>query len=174
MAKLSVATGLPEFSYIKDLTAYEFNPGIADSLLRYLERMDKECSKISNAASDRRDRFFNIAENSVKLKKWENEYYNQKLEEIVTKPYEKNKYLIYNNKIIQNIDPVYLDPSNKGFLSFRTHFYAPSKNIFGIKADTFVFNISVVLLSTILLYLTLYFELLGKAVRFFENFKFRK
>jgi len=174
MARLSLATGLPEFGYIKDLTPYEFNPGIADSVLRYLDRMDKACSKISNAASDRRDRFFNMAENAVKLKKWENQYYNQKLEEIVTKPYERNKYLVYNNKIVQNIDPVYLEPSDNGFLSFRTHFYAPSKYIFGLKADTFFFNISVVLLSTLVFYFTLYYELMAKAVRFFENLKFRK
>jgi hypothetical protein len=174
LAKLALATELPEFTYLKDLTPYEFNPGIADSLLRYLDRMDKACSKISNAASDRKDRFFNMSENNVKLKKWENDYYNQKLEEIVTKPYEKNKYLIYNNKIVQNVDPVYLDPSYNGILSFRTHFYAPAKYIFGIKTDTFVFNITLVLLSTIFLYFTLYYELLGKTVRFFENFKFRK
>lgn len=174
LAKLSLATDLPEFSYLRDLTPYEFNPGIADSLLRYLDRMDKACNKISIAASDRKDRFYNMAENNVKLKRWENEYYNQKLEEIVTKPYERNNYLIYKNKIVQNVDPVYLDPSYNGILSFRTHFYAPSKYFFGIKTDTFVFNITLVLLSTIFLYITLYYELLGKTVRFFENFKFRK
>jgi hypothetical protein len=67
-----------------------------------------------------------------------------------------------------------LDAYKKGFLDFRTHFYAPAKYIFGMKTDTFVFNISLVLLSTILLYLALYYELLGRTVRFFENLKFRK
>jgi hypothetical protein len=92
----------------------------------------------------------------------------------VTKPYERKKILLYNNSIVQNTDPVYLDPYHNGFLSFRTHFYAPAKYIFGIKTDTFVFNISLVLIVSIAFYFVLYFELLGKTVRFFENLKFRK
>jgi hypothetical protein len=43
-----------------------------------------------------------------------------------------------------------------------------------MKTDTFKFNISLVLLSTILLYIALYYEVLGKAIRFFENIKFPK
>ena len=172
LTKLATVNNVPEFTYMTDLDAHEFNPGIADSLSKYLDRMDKLFSKISNSANDKKDRFYN--RNDILLKKKENDFYNQKLEEIVTKPYERKKILVYNNTLVQNTDPIYLEPYKKGFLNFRTHFYAPSKYIFGIKVDTFVFNISLVLLSTILLYLALYYELLGKTVRFFENFKFRK
>jgi hypothetical protein len=76
--------------------------------------------------------------------------------------------------LVQNIDPIYLEPYRKGFFAFRTHFFAPVKYIFKMKIDTFAFNISVVLLSSVFLYITLYFELLGKAVRLFENLKLRK
>jgi len=172
LTKMGTVYSVPEFNYLADLTPYKFNPGIADSLSKYLDRLDKVFSNISNSASDRRDRFYNM--NDIKLKKLENDYYNYKLLDIVTKPYERKKILVYKNSFVQNTDPIYLDPYKKGFLDFRTHFYAPSKYIFGIKTDTFVFNISFVLFSTILLYLALYYELLGRAVRFFENFKFRK
>jgi hypothetical protein len=172
LTKMSAFYQVPEFKYLADLTPYEFNPGIADSLLKYLNRMDKLFSRMSNSASDRKDRFITI--NDLYLKKLENNFYNYKLLEIVTKPYERNKILVYNNTLVQNSDPIYLDPDKKGILNFRTHFYAPAKYIFGIKTDTFVFNISLVLLSTILFYFVLYYELLGKAVRFFENLRFRK
>ena len=92
----------------------------------------------------------------------------------MTKPYERKKILLYNNSLVQNTDPVYLDPYRNGFLSFRTHFYAPSKYIFGLKTDTFIFNISLVLIISIAFYFVLYFEIVGKTVRFFENLKFRK
>ena len=111
---------------------------------------------------------------NIKLKKLEDDYYNYKLLEIVTKPYERKKILVYNDYLVQNTEPIYLDPYKKGFLNFRTHFFAPGKYIFGIKTDTFVFNISLVLLSTLMLYLALYYNLLGRAVSFFENFRFRK
>jgi hypothetical protein len=163
---------VPLFNYISDLTPYEFNPGIADSLTKYLDRMDKTFSRISNTTSDRKDIFYNM--NDLKLKKIEDAYYNYKLLELVTKPYERKKILVYNNSLVQNTDPIYLDPYKRGFLNFRTHFYSPAKYIFGLKTDTFVFNISIVLLGSGFLYLALYFELLGKSVRFFENLKFRK
>jgi ABC transport system ATP-binding/permease protein len=172
LEKMAAVYHVPSFNYISDLTPYEFNPGVADSLTKYLDRMDKIFNRISNAVSDRKDSFYNM--NDLKLKKIEDGYYNYKLLEIVTKPYERKKILVYNNTLVQNTDPIYLDPYKKGFLSFRTHFYAPSKYIFGMKTDTFIFNISIVLLSSIFLYLALYFELLGRAVRFFENLKFRK
>jgi hypothetical protein len=172
LEKMSAVYHVPAFSYISYLTPDEFNPGVADSLTKYLDRMDKIFSIISNTASDRRDKFYTI--NDLKLKKLEDEYYNYKLLEMVTKPYERKKILVYNNSLVQNTDPIYLDPYKRGFLSFRSHFYSPSKYIFGMKTDTFTFNISLVLLSTIFLYLALYFELLGRAVRFFENLNFRK
>jgi hypothetical protein len=134
--------------------------------------MDKLFSNISNSASDRIDRFYNMYD--IRLKKLEDDYYNYKLEELVTKPYERKKILVFNNSFVQNIDPVYVDPYKRGFLDFRTHFYAPAKYIFGLKTDTFIFNISLVLLSSVFLYLILYFELIGSVVRFFENLKFRK
>ena len=140
LTKMATLYNVPEFNYMNDLTPYEFNPGIADSLSKYLDRTDKIFNKISNAASDRKDRFYSM--NDVKLKKLENDYYNYQLEEIVTKPYERKKILLYNNSLVQNTDPIYLDPYKKGFLDFRTHFYAPAKYIFGMKTDTFVFNIS--------------------------------
>ncbi len=92
----------------------------------------------------------------------------------MTKYYERKKILFYKNSIVQNINPVYLDPVKRGFLGFRTHFYAPCKYIFGIKVDTFTFNICLVLLSTIVLYLTLYYELLARLVMFIEKFRLRK
>ena len=161
-----------EFHYTSQLTPDKFNPEIADSLSEYFNRLDREFSRISNSASETRDRFYNL--NEVKLKKLENDYYNYKLMEIVTKPYERKKILIQNNTLIQNTDLVYLDSQKRGFLDFRTHFYAPCKYIFGIKTDTFIFNISLVLLSTVFLYILLYFELPGRVVSFFDNFKIRK
>jgi hypothetical protein len=94
----------------------------------------------------------------------------------MTKFYErdKNKLLEYKGFLVQNYDPVYLDPVKRGILAFRTHFFSPSKYFLGTLTDTFYFNIGLVLLSTVVLFLTLYYELLGKLVSLFENLKFRK
>ncbi|HLN21302.1 MAG TPA: ATP-binding cassette domain-containing protein [Bacteroidales bacterium] len=172
LQKISAITGIPEYTYWQGLAPGEFNPSSADSVESYLDKADRLFSLISNNASDQIDRFYNM--NGSRLKQLENEYYNYSLKELVTKPYERRKVLYYNNKLVQNTDPVYLDPDLESPMSFRTHFFAPSKYVFGIKTDTFKFNISLVLLSTIALYIILYFDFLGRVVRFFENMSFRK
>jgi ABC-type multidrug transport system ATPase subunit len=170
--RMATHNNVAPFSYLDKLTPENFDLEIADSLSKYLDRMDRYFSKVSNTSSDIKDKFYNA--NSATLKKMEDEYFNYKLQEIVTKPYERKKILEFNNSLIQNIDPIYLQPDRKGILGFRTHFYAPSKYFLGIKTDTFLFNIILVLLSTTILFAILYFELLGKVVSSVENLKFRK
>lgn len=172
LIKISERDDIRKFNYSDDLTPEKFNRAIADSLSEYLNDLNEIFSKISNSASDKRDRFYN--RNEIKLNKLQNDYYNYKLEEIVTKYYERKKVLIYNNKLVQNTDPIYLDPDKGGFLNFRAHFYSPSKYFINFKIDTFNFNIALVLFSTLFLYVVLYYELPGKCVRFFEEFKFQK
>jgi ABC transport system ATP-binding/permease protein len=170
--RMAVPNDIATFRYLDKLIPGKFDLEVSDSLSKYLDRLDKYFSKISNSSNDIKDKFYNA--NSATLKRLEDEYFNYKLQEIVTKPYERKKILEYNNSLIQNTDPIYLEPDRNGILGFRTHFYAPSKYIFGIKTDTFLFNIILVLLSTTVLYVTLYFELLGKVVDSLENLKFRK
>ncbi len=172
LSKMGEIYNIPGFRYIDNLAPSAFNPEIADSLNVYLKKLDEIFSIASNSASDKKDRFYNL--NQASLNQLRDDYYNYKLEEIVTKYYERKKVLFYNNTIVQNIDPVYLDPYKRGLPGFRAHFYAPAKYIFGIRTDTFAFNIILVLLSTVLLYLALYYELLARAVRFFEKFHIRK
>lgn len=172
LSRISLLEQMPRFTYWQGLEPGTFNPSSADSVEHYLNKVDKLFSRIANNTSDLIDSFYNM--NGPRLKKLENEYYNYSLKELVTKPYERKKILVYNNRLIQNTDPVYLEPGTNGPLDFRTHFFSPSKYIFGIRTDTFAFNISLVLLGTIILYITLYYDLLGKTVRFFENVSFRK
>jgi ABC transport system ATP-binding/permease protein len=172
LGKMVTFNHVTGFRYLSELTPGSFNLEIADSLSRYLDLLDLEFSKISNTASEKRDRFYSM--NEAKLKTVEDEYYNYKLLELVTQPYEREKILIHNNSLIQNTDLIYLDSQNKGFFDFRTHFYSPVKHIFGFETDTFIFNILLVLLSTIPLYLILYFGIPGKTVRFFEDLKILK
>jgi ABC-type multidrug transport system ATPase subunit len=172
LGKMVNTFNVSNFTYLTELSPYSFNQTIADSLYNYLDRLDKLLGKISNSASNKRDSFYK--KNVTKLNRLEEDYYNYKLMEILTKPYERKKILFSKNALVQNVDPVFLDPVKRGFPGFRTHFYSPSKYIFGLKTDTFIFNISLLLLSTIFIYLSLYYELPGKAIRFFENFKFRK
>jgi hypothetical protein len=164
--------GMSQYTFLSGLEPSGFNAVAADSVSSYLDRAEKIFRQLSNSANDQIDRFYNMYD--IRIKRLENDYYNFSLKELVTKPYERKKILLYNNSLIQNTDPIYLDPQKQGVLDFRTHFFAPSKYLFGVKTDTFIFNITLVLLSTVVLYIILYFDLLGRTVRFFEKISFRK
>ena len=90
--------------------------------------------------------------------------HNDKLYDIVKKVYEPHKLLRYKDRFVQNFDPIYQDPEAKGPLSFRTHFFSPSKPIFGRQVDTFTFNIIVVWMMALGLYVLLYFNVIGRLV----------
>ncbi len=169
---ISAFNNLPAFRYNDSLVPDKFTPVIADSLLLYIMRAETYFTKISNSASDLKDHFYKL--NAERLRRLEKRYYNYKLEEIVTKYYEPDKILRNKNSFVQNIHPVYLDPYKKGFLEFRTHFFAPSKNIFGARVDTFVFNISIIFAGIVILYFVLYFDLIAGLVKFILSLKYRK
>jgi hypothetical protein len=52
-----------------------------------------------------------------------------------------------------------MDPK---FKFVRAHFYSPTKLVFGVKVDTFIVNVAVLWIMTLILYLALYFRLLKK------------
>ena len=115
-----------------------------------------------------------ISSNKVALDLLYNNYHNDKLEDIVRKVYEKNKMLEFNDRLIQNVDLIYLEPAEAGPLNFRTHFMAPVKRFMGLRVDTFRFNILLVLSTVIVLYVMLYTELLKRIIMSFKTSRRKK
>lgn len=172
LSRIESAPGVPAFSNAERLCAGYFTAATGDSLSSYLRAAGKIFTATANRENDLKDKFFRL--NSARVRSLEKKYYNYKLEEIVTNYFEPDKILTYRDSFVQNIDPVYLDPVKKGFLGFRTHFFAPSKYIFGFRIDTFVFNILFIFLNSAILYIILYHDLLSKLIGFTGRLMTRK
>jgi energy-coupling factor transporter ATP-binding protein EcfA2 len=109
------------------------------------------------------------------LNEYKNTYHNESLSDLVRNVTVKNRYIEYNGEIVQQIDPIFNEPSKPSNpLDYRAHFFAPVKYFLGLKFKTFTFNLIVIWLMTIVLYLTLYFELLRKAVSSNGKVKLKK
>ena len=93
-------------------------------------------------------------------------YENESLHDLVTNRTTTNRILDLNGEFIQKIDPIYLDPMNN---NGKAHFYAPRKKLFGKFYDTYWFNISVVWGMSLLLAITLYFDVLKRFITLLEN-----
>ncbi|HOK62262.1 MAG: hypothetical protein KBA42_09250, partial [Bacteroidales bacterium] len=98
-------------------------------------------------------------------------YDNESLADLATKTFEKNKIVQYGDELVQQYDPVYRDPIPRHYLDFRSHFLAPRKHFLGMYFDTFWFNLVIIWLMTIALYITLYYESLKKLLDFLGKIK---
>jgi len=152
-----------KFEYIDQLTPEKISPEIVDAALVYVESLRRYYIAYSNNAKNRKDVIItNLqSEDREGFLKLRDSYANESLEEFVTNKNEQVKTIEYNNEIIQKLEPIYMDPE---FPFIKAHFYSPTKQIFGVKVDTYIINVIVLWIMTILLYLALYFRLLKKAL----------
>jgi len=98
-------------------------------------------------------------------------YENTQLSDIVLNNKDLNKIEQKGSLLVRRYNPVYMESASK---IGRAHLYAPSKQIGNLKIDTLWFNVVVIWFTCLLLYLTLYFDILRKGLGFFENVKLRK
>ncbi|MEQ8927590.1 MAG: ATP-binding cassette domain-containing protein [Fulvivirga sp.] len=71
-----------------------------------------------------------------------------------------------DNRLVRKIYPIYYtDHRPDHFFDFRAKFYVPVKHFAGMYFDTFNFNIVVIWLMTMTLFVTLYFDALKKLIK---------
>lgn len=145
------------------LTPESLTSDIIKEAYSYIESVRRYYMNLFNDASNRKEalKFKMMGDNSKGFLNLRDSYYNKSLEEFVRYKNENPKTMHYRNELIQKFDPIFTDAEGK-FL--KAHFYAPQKQIFGVKIDTFYVNAGVLWVITILLYLVLYFRLLKKGL----------
>jgi ABC-type multidrug transport system ATPase subunit len=165
-----------KFEDLDKLNAGSFNNEVADEIEKYLDQREKFYSRSFAEIVQYKDNLINrhLEKHPETYKKYRDWYFNESVADIAKKVYESNKILEYRNELIQHYDPIYQDPVVKGKLDFRSHFFSPTKQFMGKYFDTFCFNIVVVWILTLMLYVTLYFDLLKKLVSISETLKRRK
>ena len=95
-------------------------------------------------------------------------FQNKQLETLVLDRLGIAKYIETDKKIIQKYEPGYMVPGSK---YGRTHFYAPCKKVGSLEIDTYWFDLIVLWVVTIGLYIALYYNLFQKAVDAMGKFK---
>ena len=94
------------------------------------------------------------------------DYQNEAVTQMVENSNDAIRIVEWKEELVQKIYPIYFDDHRpKHAWDFRGNFYIPTKYFFGNLYDTFYFNISIIWLMTIILYLTLYGDLLKRGVR---------
>ncbi|MDP1802764.1 MAG: ATP-binding cassette domain-containing protein [Bacteroidota bacterium] len=153
-----------------------YNPAVAAAIKAYLANIKNYYINVQNTAYKKLDEVKlsmqkNPAEKEQFLALAAN-YDNENLNNLVKNAGELNRCIEKDGKLIQQIDPVYQDPvdSKMG----RAHFFAPRKNFMGTYFSTYWFNICVIWMMSIVLIITLYFEVFKKILDALGNIKFGK
>jgi hypothetical protein len=91
-------------------------------------------------------------------------YYNETIGDLVKNITETHRIIEKDGKLIQKIYPVYKDPDPDHSIDFTAQFYMPKKHFLNNSIDTLYFNLGVIWSMSLMLALTLYFDVLRRIV----------
>jgi ABC transport system ATP-binding/permease protein len=165
-----------KFEHFESLTPSQFTANTGNSADRYLNDLLVFYRTMFTRANSLKDQFISVNLNAdpERFNRIKDDHYNESISSIVRREFEKNKIVRQGNHLVQMADPIYQIPEPANLWSFRTHFFAPMKHFGGKFFETLWFNITLVWILTILLYVVLYFDLLTKAMNFVGSIKWRK
>ncbi len=133
----------------------------------------------NNAKKDRETLIARLTDTPEKRKIFDEmrlKYENESVINMVENSNDLNRIVEWRGRLIQKFYPIYFEdhrPRNR--FDFQASFYVPTKYFLGNIYDTFYFNLSVIWSMTVVMYITLYFDLLKKGVHALENWrKYRK
>lgn len=164
---LSERSGIDNGGLLENYNKEHFDTAIANLSLKRLDDLSKHYRSAflaARAASDSSKAAIEKVNGRGYLERLEMDHHNENLANFCLNLRSEDRIIETNKKLIQKADPVYMLPtSNYG----RAHFYAPCKKFGNVHIDTYWFNLGAIWLLTLLLYLTLYTDLLRKTINYF-------
>ncbi len=155
------------------LSEDKFTPTVGAQLMAVIDDLQSRFLDEYNLALQKKERltyfYENDKEHEFDLDAYKDRYFNESLSDLVRNQDEKDRIFEYKGRLLQQIDPVFnLGSKPDHYLDYRTHFFAPKKYFLSQYWDTFWFNMTVIWLLTLLMYVALYFEWLKKLISLFD------
>lgn len=160
------------FASTDKLTAAEFNEEVAEQLKAYLNHVKRHYAPLYENALKHKDewarQFHETEKDKARYHELISHFRNSKLEDLVkNEGSELDPVIEVKNKLVSTGNPIYWPGPSDRFV--RAHFFAPTKNVFGKQYSTYWVNICVLWCMSVVLWITLYYDLLRKLLSFFSN-----
>ncbi|OFX61493.1 MAG: hypothetical protein A2046_06620 [Bacteroidetes bacterium GWA2_30_7] len=153
---LNSVNGYTRYQLFDSLSTKTFSNNIAEKTRFYLSEIKKRNIKIYNDAGYKKENIFNALVKKIgdkeKLDELKQNYHNGSIADLVLNKKELNKIIEIDDRFIRRYDPIYQIPESR---FGRAHFLAPEKVFLGLQLDTFWFNVLVIWITTLFLYVTL-------------------
>ncbi len=151
----------------------DFSMELANEILLYLSQLQEfyriNFNNYNETIDQRISQLVSTPEGRAQYQQMFDDYFNTYLSRFARNSMAPLPLVRLGNRLVQKIDPVYLDPQDRRMLSFRSHFLAPNKNLFGNLVPTFYFNVMVIWIFTIFAYVALYYNALSKFLILLER-----
>lgn len=167
--ELSEYSGLIPGSWINNLNPRSYNEYTSEQLKLYLDTLRSSFRQRSRDMTSRKDSLYKAISNSMgeeRFQELRSDNHNENLADIVLNRLSTNKIYDVGYRLIQKADPVFMQPDSK---FGRAHFFAPYKRLGKLKIDTLIFNVIVIWFMSFSLFITLYYNVLKRFIRFLES-----
>jgi hypothetical protein len=165
---------LPAFGLYATLTPQAFTRQAGDSAVAHLDRLRSIYKTLYRDAESRKDAItagLVARMGQVELLDLKKQYFNTALANILTNQNIDNTIVQGGERFLVKVAPIFRLPESR---AGRAHFYAPAKRIGNLVIPTYYFNLGIILLMTLLLYIALYYDWLKRAVYAMGKFKLRR
>ena len=171
--EINVNSKIPFASFNKIGTT-KIDENLNKEIKDYLNKVKKYYSDKNDKAVKNKDQWMNKFQETESGKAQYitlvNNNQNSKIEDLVKNVTSDLDPVVEDNgKLVATANPIYRDGPKDHFI--RSHFFAPTKNVFGKSYSTFWVNIIVIWGMSLLLWITLFFDLLRKLleIRIFKR-----
>jgi len=164
---LSDKAGIDNSDLIEKYKRADFDTTVAKLSLKRLDALRKNFTSRfleALAATDSTKAAIEDRFGKGYLEDLEMNYHNENLANFCLNLRSKDRIVETKKKLIQKADPVYMLPTSS---SGRAHFYAPCKRLGDTHIDTYWFNLGAIWFLTLVLYITLFTDLLRKIINYF-------
>ena len=166
----------------KDCADFDFVPNSTqvfrmkdiEKTVEIVERIKSNYSDTFNYWDAKKEKLLNniIYNNGdEKIKKIKNNFSNDYVLDILTCSLAKKKVLRGEKSLIQVIDPIFQTASSGKAISFNEPLFIPEKKIFTTKLSTYVFNVIIIWVFSLIGFIALYFDWLKKLLNINLNIR---
>lgn len=167
-------TGGDKLPEVEQIGTGQFDSLVYRKSMHYLSVLKRAYARQMDEAVRKREKliayYTSTPEEEKNFERFRKRYVNEAVTDAVKNISAAERIVEYDGSLIQKIYPIYqLEHQPRHLFDFTANLYQPTKHFMGRYVDTLVFNIAVIWTMTVILFITLYLDLIRKIMNRWEG-----
>ena len=158
---------------VNKLSMQQFDSATFDEITEFLEKLKHMYITRYNRTDEEKERVIfestSTPEQQASFNLFKESYHNETIADLVKNTTETHRIVESDGKLVQKIYPIYKDPDPDHAIDFDAQFYMPSKHFLNQNIDTYYFNTGMIWMMSLILTLTLYYDVLRRIIEGIGN-----